>query len=375
MSLTLCAGSADWIAYQNEGGRWTHLGGAGSWTFKATPRLGVARFVAHPNGTGSSLHVAYLTAAQAARLFTCPAFPIPPDGMISGSIAGASDHFYAQVYLNGMTAYMSQDRSEWTVSAQPVPATLVAVRYDSMGNAMFADRLVVRRDQSYLPGTFVPLIDFASEESFAPQVNTASFAGARASLTVWYISNERVHLLSSVPPIDATPQSAPLHSLPAVRLAEGDIHMAHLRMGELRSVDRYFRVGEDVTLSVGPELATPTLTTVATQPYRRIRVELPSQPQYDASVDVYLAQNAPASNSSSDITLYTTREYFGGTPSVWALEVPDLSSIPGFQLVHAFAEGEFTWYVRATNARFDLNHRTAQDGETALHALRLGRTP
>ena len=377
VSMLICDASSHWIAYQNDGGPWTYLGAQGLHGFMATPRLAIARarFQSLPTGTGSRIFVDYLTAEQANDLFGCsPGGPSAPSGFLAGSIAGAADAFYAQVYFNGIGAHMADDLSTWTMEAQPVPATLLAARYDEVANEMFADRLIIRRDQSYLPGTPVPLLDFASDEAFAPQVDSVALSEP-ASVSVWYYTGDREHFLSSVPRSGDAALSEPIYSIPVARMADGDIHVMTVLGTDNRGASRYFRVGQDMTIGFGPSLYPATINTVARQPYRRMRVTLPSQPEYGASVEFHLAQLTPNYDRSSEITLGATREYFGGTPALWALEVPDFSTVEGFQLVGMFADGPFSWFVRASNARFGLSRANANDGETVLSAFRAIHEP
>lgn len=377
--VTLCDATSHWMAYQNDGGRWTYLGAAGTRTFMATPRVAIARarFLTQeqPAGTASRIHVDYLTAEQAIQLFSCQEFPGGPGGRIGGSVAGTSGFAFANVYFNGIGAFVPPDQDTWAMEAQAVPATLLAARYDTTANTFWADRVIIRRDQSYLPGTPVPLIDFSSSEAFAPQVNTASFTSPRAALSAWYYTGGREHFLSSIPIDDDTPGSGPIYSIPATQLAAGDMHVVTLSTIDNRAAQRTFRIGQDLTLSIGPPLAIPTVVTVATQPYRRIRVELPSQPEYGAFVEVNLAQLTTNYDRSSQITMRATREYFGETPAVWSFEVPDFSGVEGFQLLGMFAEGAFGWYTHATNARFGRSIANAPDGEISFSASRSGNSP
>ena len=379
IAVTICDRTSHWIAYQNEGGRWTHLGAEGTHSFMATPRVAIARarFLtqAQPPGTGSRVYVDYLTAEQANVHFTCREFPGGPGGMIGGSVAGASEAFYAQVYYGGIGAHMTDDLSAWSMEAQAVPATLVAVRHDSSANAMFADRVIIRRARSYLPGAAIPLIDFASDEAFTPQLNTVSFSEPGASLNVWYFTGGHEHFLSSVPPADAAMQSGPIHTVPEAQLAEGDIHQVSIVTNDGRDVSRFVRAGSDFTLAPGPALAAPTISTVALLPHRRFRVEMPRQAEYGASVEIGLLQLTDNFDRSSQIWLHASREYFGETSSTWSFEVPDFSAVPGFQLVGMFADGDFSWVARATDARIGLEPSNAEHGETTRGARRSGNSP
>lgn len=372
ITLDICDGS-HWIAYQNDGARWTLLGqGDGVYTFAATRRLGIARarFQAH----ASMITVDYLTPEQAVEKLGCAPGAALPGGPLSGSIAGLTGFQWATVYFNGIGTYLPPGSDSWQMPAQPIPATLLAARYDSA--AGLANRIIIRRDRAYASGTTVPLLDFDSDEGFAPQVNTLSFTGPHALASVWYLTRGWEHALSSVPmgPLgdEVIPRTAVLYSLPAARQVPGDIHVLNLQ-SDSRVAQHYFREASDRALTLGPPLAAPTFTTVATDPYRRARAELPWQPEYGQAVSINMAQLT--ATRSSRVTLNATREYFGEAPAVWSLTLPDFSRVAGFQLDGAFAEGEFSWSATATGRRFGLSPANAHDGETALFASRQGTSP
>jgi hypothetical protein len=374
IALDICDGS-HWIAYQNDGAEWRQLGqGSGVYELAATRRLGIAR--ARFATDGSVITIDYLTPEQAVHKLSCPPFGVSPGGHVGGSVAGLDNFHWATIIWNGIGAYVSTGGTSWQMEAQPVPATLVAVRYDSGTASVSANRIIVRREQSYLAGTLIPLLDFDSGEAFVPQVHTLSFTGPRAYASVWYHTRGREHFLSSVPlgPImdGDLPRTAAFSSVPLAQQVPGDIHSLTLQ-ADGRGAQLFFRGGSDRTLSLGPHLAMPTFTTVATAPYRRVRAELPSQAEYGAEVSVDVAQ--VTSNRSTRISLTATREYFGGTPAVWSLTVPDFSGVAGFQLVAAFAAGEFGWFARGSDRRSGLSVATAQDGETARSAYQAGIHP
>lgn len=376
--VTVCVWR-QWLAYQNDGAEWVHLeSGTGRHTLRVTERLAFAQAHFQESPPASHITVDWLTADQLVARFRCESATPGPSGMVGGSVAGLPNFQWATVYYNGIGAYVPTGYSTWQMEAQRVPAPLVAVRYDSGQASVAANRVILRHDQSYLSGTPVPLLDFDSGEAFAPQVNTVSFTGPRAWATVYFLAAGREAFLSTFPvgPLDNSEmaRTAPIYSIPTARMGAGDIHVMNLGV-ESRTSQHYFRAGSDHAMTVGPLLATPTLTTVATTPYRRMRVEVQSQVEYGASVNVMLGQYIASPPRSSRIELTATREYFGGTPATWSLTVPDFSSIPGFQLTGLLAGGEVGWWVWATNRRFDFSPLNAQDGEMVFHASANGTSP
>ena len=365
-----------WIAYQNDGAEWTLLGqGNGVYHFAATRRLGIARAFFSLNSSIWEITVDYVTPEQAIAKFSCVQYA-PWVGFLRGTIAGLTGSQQAFVYFRGVSTHVSSPAyTSWSLLTQGGPGTLLAARHDS-GFAS-ANRIIIRRDRSYDTDTPVPLLNFDSDEGFAPQVNTLSFSGASATAFVAYVTGGQEHGLSYVvlgsPGEGVMPRTAAaVYSVPAAQRSTPDIHRLDLTSGG-QMAQHYFRNGSDLSLALGPPLATETFTDVATTPYRRVRVEVPSQPEYAAAISIEMSQISSARWSKA--TLNATREYFGETPAVWSLTLPDFSGIKGFQLAHALTDGELRVAVTATNRRFGLSNANAQDGETVLSGSRITTIP
>jgi len=69
-----------------------------------------------------------------------------------------------------------------------------------------------------------------------------------------------------------------------------------------------------------PVPSSPTVTTVATAPYLRLRVQSPLQEEYGDLISLQFGTLQGA------LTLIATAEYLSGSPpATWALTVPDLT--------------------------------------------------
>ena len=375
ITLVLCDDS-QWIAYRNHGGAWTRLGqGNGVYVFAATDRLAIARLQLPPGSSSSALFVDYLTADQVAAALGCPQRSDLP-GSIGGDVAGLTPFHWAYISVNGVLSHAPTGSTSWSLQAQPVPATLVAARFDSAGPSVRANRLIIRRDRSYVPGPAVPLLDFESTEAFDPQVNAVSFDGGPAYVSVWFITGGHEHLVSAYPlgsfGEGEMLRSTPMHSVPAERLTSGDLHL--LAMSPDQRTGQFFvREGRDRTLVLGAQLTTPALTTMTTSSHRIARVELPSQPDYPESVSVDMYQFGSA--RSTRIMMSATRGYFGGTPAVWSLTIPDLGAVDGFPATAAFDNREIHWTVTASNRPVGYGPATAKEDDRIISARASGVIP
>lgn len=394
--LALCrpaAGDA-WFAYQNDGGAWTTPEG-NSFAVDATDKLtvAVARPYARLGGASGSLGIYRLTADQAQVMFDCAPhstsflYPNRWSGVVSGLRGDTAADVTAGI-ANGWRATAAHPT--FTLGLMPDTAVdLLAVRVHQVGSAKWEpDVMIARPAQRYPDGATLPPIDFDSSEAFPLQ---------RSVLTV-----------SNVPTLFASGRYTPLQFQNQVRSATGEITMSAGALSPLDSrlspasittaifavpanrqwvplthsvrlsvwTDEigpptseiwaivYYHAAGDRRIVFPPELRAPTIGDEATSPFRRVRFDMPAQPEYDAAVDVifYDSQN-------DSFELYATKEYFGGMPSVWTLSVPDLSRAPGFTSDWAPRAGPISWLLAARNQLGS----AWKDGDVARQAALRGR--
>jgi hypothetical protein len=87
-----------------------------------------------------------------------------------------------------------------------------------------------------------------------------------------------------------------------------------------RIVESMYHSLPDQTITFGPPLSTPTVSTLGTSPTLRLRAQLPSQSAYNAAA---VAEYDQGDNS---VHVSATAGYFGGTPSTWVVDVPNLAA-------------------------------------------------
>ena len=377
--LTLCV-SAQWMAYRNEGGEWTRLvpGADPHVTIDATRRLVIARGsgMGQPNVT-PHLHIDFLTAEQARVQFSCTIGPFPSAlGTLSGDVIGVAPDGYAFLWyggrrgIGGLVPGSSPTFQLWTYEDE---RDLVATRWPSYAlQPEHADRVIMRRAQRLAVGTHVTL-DFTSAEAFAPAPHTLSWhgpaVGAQLNFQTRPMSRDWsdvwLQTASSRAPLGADgPHALTLYGIPQAQLAAGDLHRMTTGDGR-RSLEFYYHEGRDRTIAWGPMPSQPRLTVVGTSPNVRLRVEVASQPEYGAEVSAVLSQYAVTNGfhgATNRVFMSATREYFGGTPRTWTLEMPDLSRAPGFQNVFGLRPGAYEWTFGVTSRPYWFDQSDAVDG-------------
>lgn len=349
--LTLCVSDL-WFAYQNEGGPWARVTSSNDMrSFVATERLAIASARLSPESP--FLRVDYLTAAQASALYACRPFTSPPAGRVSGIILGLAANQYANItYGGGSAGSVLWTKPDFSLYALPGANDLIAIRH--LVPDGIPDRMIIRRAQTYPAGSNITL-DFASDEAFAPASNALSWNGPTAHVQVNHRTaqgNDNMLQSTVVGAIGSgvLSRTTTLYSIPAARQIAGDVHQLDIGGSDYRAMTLYYREPRDRVLTFGPSPSQPTLTTVATSPSVRLRVDMTAQAEYDGRLGVtYVQPGQMGMGPRTIITMMATKEYFSGTPGTWSLTVPDLSGVDGFGNSVGLKAGEYAWYLHVTS--------------------------
>ena len=381
--LTICA-TSQWMAYRNEGGAWTRVPAEGgpTVTFDATERIAIARGsgMNQPNVV-PQLTVHWLTAEQARMQYACTGDTFPAtSGTLSGVAEGIAGDGWAEVrYGLAGASSLRAGSPQFTLWAFDGAPDLVATRWPSERLMPdHADRVIMRRAPRYAAGSSITL-DFASAEAFPLAQQTLRWTGPNVHVQVNFFtahgSDNVIQTGGTSPPgAGDVARSTPLYAIPAERLAPGDLHRISLG-GDFRGVELYAHTVGDRSVEFGPPVPAATFTTVAHTPYMRVRANLPAQAEYGAHVWLHLQQRALVNgywSTTTSISMTATREYFGGTPRTWTLEMPDLSRVPGFMNVFGPRPGTFEWGATVTSGGYWLQPPHASDGMVVRHGRRYG---
>lgn len=318
--LSFCAEEAPvWFAAQDGDGPWTRLApvSGGVYEITLTTGRGAVAYV-KPNGQG--LVVYYGVAAELGTV-QCR----KGGRTISGTVRNAS---YAGVWLGHATGETDDD--VLTIDrASSEPQDLFAGSYQLMPDAEGYDRIILRRDQD-VPSGQLALLDFASEEAFAPAVVTVGttglgsmtsnlrsvYMGNQGSLSVWLSYRTGV-----------SDDPVPLQLIPAAQLRPGELSAVHLIAFDgmtSRETVTFVSNAADMALAPGPLLNIPEVTLDATATAVYPHAVLTSQTEYSRLASAQFRQSA----AGAVVTI--TSGYLGGIPQQWDIRVPDLSSVHGW---------------------------------------------
>lgn len=358
-TLSFCPGTV-WAGIQNQGEAWrTVAGGPATVTIDARERLVVA-VVTFGGIEQGDLAFYYLTRDQAEATFVCAAAGTK---RLSGSVAGIGSGS-ARVSMGGSTAPVSSFSLSYALENVPDgQLDLVATHRNTA---------IVRRGVNYPDGATIPLLDFASAETFPLQANalTVELNGLVApQWTTEVMTQGGTHALLSFsgPPCCTDGR---IYSLPASHRESGDLHRLRVSAGsgaDGRWVERFYAMPSDVTVTIGPPANGATLTTVST-PGDLWRAEIVAQPEYQSQIELIVTAPQPSTNQTR-VVIRASKEHFGGMPTTWTFTVPDLWSVAGFPSTwpKMFAPGG--WNLVVSDAPWLRSLSTARDGDVYRSAF------
>jgi hypothetical protein len=160
--------------------------------------------------------------------------------------------------------------------------------------------------------------------------------------------------------------------VPSAIQMPGDLHEAVVvavpaGTGTARMVVDAFHTAGNRTMTLGPGLAAPTVTSAGSSPHARYRMQLPVQAEYGGMAVASFQQPARSA------TIVATAGYFATPPTTWDLVVPDLSGATGYNTEWGLRVGTASSWVAEASSRliyFDL-----LDGETLRWGGRSGPAP
>jgi hypothetical protein len=179
--------------------------------------------------------------------------------------------------------------------------------------------------------------------------------------------------------------SSTFYGIPTNQLATGDFHYLLAAAVDtilaeddipppLRMVGTSFGQVQNRTFPLGPPMAQPTLSTVATTPYPRLRAEWAIQPEYDRFVFVSAFSQPTAMSDGPGVFMGASSGFLFGAGTA-VLEVPDFSPVAGWDNAWALQTGANTvWTILGSGWQGDgvINFPILQEGTQFFSATRSG---
>lgn len=348
--LSLCP-AATWAGMQREGGDWKTIPAIRSAvSLNPGEHIGLAR-VRHGFQT-DTLQIFYVSAEQAESTFPCVAVP---NKELHGTVSGASN---VAIRIAGSGASSGTILNDYTLhGVADGPVDLVATRLDDPPAA------IIRRAVNYPTGSEIPLLDFASAESFNLQPNTITVGNTNnvqfAAQNQIITQNGTLGLLDFTGA--STGSTLTIYSVPESKLANGELQMLTVNGPVAREATVFYRQPGDRSIDLGPSANAPVVTRTAA-PDVSFHIDVPSQPEYGSQIVFDLC--LPQSGFNSVGSLLATKEYFGGTPATWSFDIPDLKSVSGFPTSWPDPRLGGVCTTIVSSRPYLLTPRTARDGDS-----------
>jgi len=339
LAMPFCASSVpSWFAYKNEGFAWQTLSPvASTFTFSATAKIAVAYTFVRQNET--DLNVIYADRSELAAQSDRDCDGAKTAG---GSVVGATTGQSVRVAMGATVANATAAAPTFTLSSlYDRVLDLVATKgiiTTSPNNIQIApDMVLVRRAQNPANNATLSPLDFGSAEAFAPVSNTVTIGNGitgdlfNVANTFWTGTNTYGAISTSQP----TVLNSTVYSVPSARMVAGDLHELQIEANQPNFFSgrvnvAYLGALADRTEALSPALSSPSVSTLTSTPYLRLRGQLPVQAEYPSAARfIYFQDGGAATDRLLFIVL--TKGFLGATPSsTWDVVTPDFGTIFGF---------------------------------------------
>jgi len=214
-------------------------------------------------------------------------------------------------------------------------------------------RLILRRSVNY--AATIPVLAFGSAEAFFPAqqgVVPTNLGSDQMAVEASFITTNGVTpYYSGTGGPNAATNGVGYIGVPDSLLQPGDLHaivVSTVPAGDASSravILVHHSVVRD-TVTFGPALNQPSVTSIGTTPYLRMHATLASQSAYNG------AASADFDQSANSVTVIATAGYAGSTPASWTLDIPDLTGA-GYDPAWGLKTGSAVdWQVTALGGGF-----------------------
>jgi hypothetical protein len=355
-----------WFAVQSGTGAWTQIAqGAGN-TFTFTP--GATGGVAYVTQTANA-YATTITYGSASELMAIATGPGPCGSIPQVGTKRLTGLGTREISLTG-PARVTIGAAESTFSAasgggytlNTVPAGLRDLVASSSildaDNTTLNMRLVIRRGIDYPNNSAIPNVDYFGPESF--------IANYRQD-TLFNLGTDASAVTTSLLTANGTSQPfysgiggsrngtnlVPVFALSDSALQPGDFHITRVvaspQGGNGATARFVFLMQHSLTkqsLTFGPVPTIPTVTSLGSAPYLRVRAQWARQAAYGS------AAKADFQQGSNDISVAITALYASGAPANWTIDIPDLTGA-GYNASWGLKSGTpLDWSILAVGGNF-----------------------
>jgi hypothetical protein len=329
-----------WLATQSGNGPWTRVNGTNNtFTFTVAGSMGLA-YVSQ-NASNYTTIVRYVTAAELIAVATGPGICAFDEQTGTKRATGTFANFgtlptaYWTLALGGVFAEgdtVSVPGVGYSLTNIPSgPRDLIAARVGTNAPFTSAQAMIVRRATNYGNNAAIPVLDLGinGPETITPVpvfVTVDNLGTDTSQVNVALVTRQgRSAPYYSAPP---SPNNRNRYfALPSDRIQDGDYHLVTLGAAANSKNATSFRIAQlllrapaDKTISLGPPINPPTITSLGAAAPVRLRAQVASQTAYNSLAEVQYEQ------PGRWLSVNSTAAYAGDLPAAWTLDIPDLTS-------------------------------------------------
>ncbi len=355
VAYRFCAtdGIPTFFAFRNGAtGSWTPvtIGANSTFNFSLTGATGQVAYAVPSAGSGVSVQVLLYATSEFPGIAAQQCVTNPLTKSVTGTVAGLGAGQTAAITLGNGSDSVSANGAFTITGATDGASDLIAIRssFNIATGKISQDRVIIRRNLNPAAGASIgAVLDFGSAEAVAPA--TASYTVANVNGETIFASNTFQTANGSAASFAnfTANQTSPvtLFGVPSSLTQAGDFHAATVFASTSTSASSttsrgVFQYNKDVaarTVTLGATPTAPTLTSLASAPFARPRVQGTWQSDYADVVNGSFTQ----SNTRTWV-ITGSRAYFGTGSSTFDFDVPDLSGVAGFNNSWGLVSGTST---------------------------------
>ncbi|MEP7380528.1 MAG: hypothetical protein ABI910_02515 [Gemmatimonadota bacterium] len=356
-----------WFAAQDGGSSapWTPVatGAGNSYSFNIGS-LGAVAFVTQQAVNNYQLTIAYGSAAELGSRGTtyCPTQTLKS---LTGTVAGFGANNADFVSVSMGTAFATPQPSfalpnfslvGVSDAAHDLVGTRSTFNISNPSNPLIVNKVFIKRGLNPPNLSSVGTVDFEGSNAFAPGSTALTINGLTQTEQV-SVSNTFITHTQSFGSLGAFPLSsgstANILIVPPAQTVAGDVQAfaanAYIVAGsvtaELRSVTAAFQDPTNRTVTLGARMNDPTISTVATTPYARLRTVASRQSDYQ---DFWTANYTQLGGSPRGVSITMSSAYIGNAGS-FDVTMPNFSGVGAWQNTWGLLPGVTTnWNVSMT---------------------------
>ncbi|MFN8579713.1 MAG: hypothetical protein U0163_01865 [Gemmatimonadaceae bacterium] len=283
---------------------------------------------------------------------------------------------FASVNFGGGGASATFINPNFTInSALPGARDLAATRTTVLGQVL--NKLFLQRGLNPPNGGSVGTVDFNGANAFDPDTKTLTVnglaGGEQVGGTVSFLTNTSSSMSLGTFQVPSG-NSSNILVVPSAKTNAGDVHEINVNAtllsggaGTIRSVNSFLRDPGNPTVTLGPDLSSSTVSTVATAPTRGCACNTP------CSRSIQIAGSPRSSRPGVTQRRHRRAPGFLGNASSVDVTIPDFTGVGTWQASWGLQTGALTTW-QASASGWIAGSGGTSDGTITRTAIRTGQT-